>query len=191
MRTKLVSIIAGAALVLSLTTACQADSPDITSAKAEQLQSRVLAVTTAVSDGSLAKALELLIALEAELKAAAADGTVSKERQEQIEAAIAVVRADIQAAIDALAEPEPEPEPEPAPSPVETVTPDDDADEPDTETKDEKKAREAAEKAIEDAAKKAEDERKKAEEEAKKQAEDEAKKGEETPPATETPGSDG
>lgn len=189
MRTKLVSIIAGAALVLSLTTACQADSPDITSAKAEQLQSRVLAVTTAVSDGSLAKALELLIALEAELKAAAADGTVSKERQEQIEAAIAVVRADIQAAIDALAEPEPEPEP--APSPVETVTPDDDADEPDTETKDEKKAREAAEKAIEDAAKKAEDERKKAEEEAKKQAEDEAKKGEETPPATETPGSDG
>lgn len=189
MKTRLVSLVAGAALILSLTTGCQANSPDISSEKAEEFQTRVLGITTAVADGSYAKALDALTVLETELDAALADGSISKERQQRIEAALAVVRADVQAAIDALAEPEP------APSPVETVTPDDDDADEDTETDAEKKAREAAEKAAEKKAeeteKKAEDARKKAEEEAKKKAEEDARNNTETPPATEEPGSDG
>lgn len=187
MRTKLFSAVVGTVLVLSLTTACQAPSPDISSEKAEQLQSRVLAVTTAVADGGYAAALEALTVLETELDAAAADGSVSFARHQRIEAALALVRQDVQAAIDAAAKPTP------APTPVETVAPVDEGDdnddvEEDTETKDEKKAREAAEKALEDAAKKAEEERKKAEDEAKKKAEDEAKKqAEDEKKSTETP----
>ena len=187
MRTRLISVLACTVIVLGLTTGCSAAAPDITDEKAEQFQSRVLAVTSAVADGGYAAALEALTALQAELDAAAADGSLSFARHQRIEAAMALVRADIQAAIDAAAVP--------APTPQETTAPvqQQPAPEPDTETEAERKAREAAEKAAEkaaeDAAKKAEEDARKAAEEAKKKAEDEAKKNtpSETPPSTEEP----
>lgn len=182
MRNKVISVVAGAALVLGLTTGCQATPPDITEEKAAQLQSQVLAITSAVADGGYAAALDALTALQTELDAAAADGSLSFARHQRIEAAMAAVRADIQAAIDAQAVPTPAPS-----EPEETTAPVEQQPTPDTETDAEKKAREAAEKAAEDAAKKAEQEAKKAADEAKKKAEEDAKKATETPQPSEEP----
>ena len=196
MRKKLLASITGAALVLGLTAGCQAAPPDITPNQASAFQSQVLAITTAVADGSYAAALDALTTLETELDAAAAEGEISFARHQRVEAALAVVRADVQTAIDAL-------QPDPEPAPVETTDPDDDDDEeevapPDTETDAEKKTREAAEKKAADEAKKAAEELKKAEkkaadeakkkaEEAKKQAEKDAK---EKGPKEKGPGND-
>lgn len=188
MRNKLISVLAGASLVLGLATGCQASPPDISDETAAQFQSRVLAVSTAVADGGYAAALDALTALQAELDAAAADGSLSFARHQRIEAAMALVRADIQAAIDAQAVPTPAPTPT---EPEETTAPVEQQPTPDVETDAEKKAREAAEKAAEkaaeDAAKKAEQEAQKAADEAKKKAEEDARKSTETPPATEQP----
>jgi outer membrane biosynthesis protein TonB len=182
-RTKFFSSIAGATLVLLLTSGCQAAPLDIAPDEAKAFQSRVLTVTTAVADGRYAAAFETLAALETELDAAAAEGTVSFARHQRIDAAMAAVRADIQAAIDAQRKPEPAPV-EPAPVEEEEVT-------PDTETDAEKKAREAEEKAVEDAAKKAEEAKKKAQEEAaddaKKAAKEAKKKAEQDAKNTEDP----
>jgi outer membrane biosynthesis protein TonB len=185
-RKRLHSAVAGATLVLLLATGCQASPPELSPDDAKTFQSRVLAVTTAVSDGGYAAALEALQALETELDAAAAEGSVTFARHQRIKAALSVVRADVQAAIDAQAEPEPAPAPvEPAPPAEdegegegEEVSPD-----TDTETDAEKKAREAEEKtreaeekAAEEATKKAEETEKKAEE-ARKAAEDAKNRG--------------
>ncbi len=167
MTQKIVSMVVGAALILGLTTACQTQAPDIAAAQAKAFQSRVLTVSSSVADGGYAAALEELTALQTELDAAAAEGAVSFARHQRIAAALAVVRADIQAAIDAQA----------PPAPVETVTPvapPEPVAPVEEETKEEKKAREAAEKAAEEAA----DEAKRAAEEAAKKAEEERKKAE-------------
>jgi outer membrane biosynthesis protein TonB len=181
-RKRLHSAVAGATLVLLLATGCQASPPEISPDDAKTFQSRVLAVTTAVSDGGYAAALEALQALETELDAAAAEGSVTFARHQRIKAALSVVRADVQAAIDAQAEPEPAPAPvEPAPPAEdegEEVSPDTDT-ERDAEKKAreaEEKAREAEEKAAEEATKKAEETEKKAEE-ARKAAEDAKNRG--------------
>ncbi|SFN38055.1 hypothetical protein [Mycetocola miduiensis] len=188
MRKKLLSAFAGAALVLSLTAGCQTAPPDITSDQAAAFQSRVLAITGAVADGGYAAALEALTALETELDAAAAAGSVSFARHQRIEAAMTAVRADVQAAIDAQAVPEPEPAPipSPAPAPKKTTAPVPEETTPAPETDAEKKAREKAEDEAEDEARKAEEEKKKAEEKAaedareaeEKAAEDAKKKAE-------------
>lgn len=186
MRKKLFSAFAGAALVLSLTAGCQATAPDITADQAKAFQARVLAVTSAVAEGGYAAALEALTALETDLDAAAAAGDISFARHQRIEAAITVVRTDVQGAIDAQAEPEPAP----APAPTRTSAPvEEEAEEeatPAPETDAEKKAREAAEKAAEEIRKAAEEAQKeadekaaeevrKAAEEARKAAEEDAK----------------
>ncbi|WP_411720764.1 hypothetical protein [Mycetocola sp.] len=167
MRKKLLSAFAGATLVLSLTAGCQATAPDITTDQAEALQSRVLAVTSAVAEGGYAAALEALTALETELDAAAAAGDISFARHQRIEAAMSAVRKDVQAAIDAQSVPEP------APAPLETTDPVEEEEvAPAPETDAEKKAREKAEEAREEAAEKAEEAREKAAEDARKAAED-------------------
>jgi type IV secretory pathway VirB10-like protein len=175
-RTRLLSVLTGAALVLSLTTACQATPPDLAADQAKTFQSRVLAITTSVADGGYAAALESLTALETELDAAAADGSITFSRHQRIEAALFAVRADIETAI-AAPEPEPAPVEPTAPVEEEEVTP-----EPDTETDAEKKAREAAEKKAEEAQKKADEAAKKA---AEKAAEEEKKAAEEAEKAKE------
>ncbi len=169
---RILSAFVGAAVVLGLTTGCQAQAPDIAAEQAKAFQSRVLTVSSSVADGGYAAALEELTALQTELDAAAADGAISFARHQRIAAAIAVVRADLQAAIDAQAPPAPVETVTPV-APPEPVVPAPEEDN-DTETKDEKKAREAAEKAAEKAA----EEAKKAAEEAAKQAEEERKKAE-------------
>lgn len=111
-----------AATLLLLLAGCQTAPQDLSTDRAEQFQARVLAITTAVSDGSYAGALDELAALEADLNAAAADGTISFSRHQRIEAALSAVKADVQAAVDA----------EVAPAPAETPTPAPEEDEPDT-----------------------------------------------------------
>jgi outer membrane biosynthesis protein TonB len=177
-RKKLLSAFAGAALVLSLTAGCQSTALDIAPAQTEAFQARILAVTTAVAGGGYAAALEELTALETDLDAAAADGSVSFARHQRIEAAMNAVRADVQASLDA------QNAPEPAPAPVEPTAPAEEEEAPPApETDAEEKAREKAEKAAEEANKEAEEDRKKAEEkaaeDAKKAAEDAKKKAEE------------
>jgi outer membrane biosynthesis protein TonB len=195
---KLLPAFAGAVLVLSLTAGCQATPPDIAPDRTEAFQARILAVTSAVAEGGYAAALDALSALETELDAAAAAGSVSFARHQRIEAAMTVVRADVQAAIDAQAVPEPAP----APAPRKTAAPvEEEKATPDTETDAEKKAREAEEKAVEEANEKAEEERekaaekaaedsKKAEEKAKKAEEDAKKKAEEDAEKTSEPSGD-
>jgi outer membrane biosynthesis protein TonB len=190
-RKNLVSAVAGAALVLLIASGCQATPQDIAPDRAEAFQSRVLAVTTAVADGGFAAALESLTALQTELDAAAADGTLSFARHQRIEAAMDVVRADIQAAIEAQTVPAPEPEPEPEES---TAPVEEEEATPAPETDAEKKAREAAEKAAEEEAKKAAEDKKKADEKAaeelKKAAEEAKKKAERDATSTPTPSID-
>ncbi|MET0975316.1 MAG: hypothetical protein ABWX82_06585 [Leifsonia sp.] len=124
LRTMLVSTL------LVVLSGCQSAPSDLSPDQAEQLQTRVLSITTAVADGSYSGALDEVAALEADLDAAAAAGTVSFSRYQRIEAALATVRADVQAAIDAQV----------APAPTETATPvapvdDGDGDDDDDEKK--------------------------------------------------------
>jgi outer membrane biosynthesis protein TonB len=187
-RKKLLSAFAGATLVLSLTAGCQSTPPDITLDQAEAFQSRVLAITGAVAEGGYAAALDALTALETELDAAAAAGSVSFARHQRIEAAMTAVRADVQAAIDAQAVPEPEPAPAPAPekttAPVQEITP---APETDAEKKAREKAEEEARKAGEEERKAAEQSAEDAREAAEKAREDAKKKAERDAKNTETP----
>lgn len=175
MRTRLFSAIASAILVVGLTAGCQTSAPDLGAEQAKAFQARVLTASSSVADGGYAAALEELTALETELDAAAADGTVSFSRHQRIDAALSAVKADLQAAIDAQAPAEPAETVAPVVPTDETDTP------PDEETEAEKKAREATEKAAEEARKKAEEaakklaeEQKKADEKAKKDAEKDA-----------------
>ena len=119
LRTALVS-----ALVFGLS-GCQSAPSDLSPGGAEQLQTRVLSITNAIADGSYPGALDEVAALEADLDAAAADGTISFSRYQRIEAALTVVKADVQAAVDAQV----------TPAPTETATPvapvDDDDDDDD------------------------------------------------------------
>ena len=85
MRTRLFSAIASAVLVVGLTAGCQTDAPDLGAEQAKAFQARVLTVSTSIADGGYAAALEELTALETELDAAAADGTVSFSRHSRIE----------------------------------------------------------------------------------------------------------
>ncbi|MET1053502.1 MAG: hypothetical protein ABWX65_12765 [Mycetocola sp.] len=167
------------ALVIGLTSGCQAGTPDLGAAQAEAFQSRVLAVSTSVADGDYTTALQELTDLETELNAAAADGSVTFARHERIEAALVAVRADIQAAIDAATpaeETEPTTAPEDEPDEDEADEDEQDGSDPVTETEAEKKAREKAEKAAEEAQKKLEEAQKKAERDAQKKNERDAKK---------------
>jgi hypothetical protein len=115
----------------SALTGCQAAPPDYDAETAKAFQATVLSVTQAVADGELQAARDILVAFDTDLDKAAADGTVTFARHQRIDAALAVVLADVDAAIAAQA-PAPEPVVTPEPEPVtptepvtdEPVTPD-------------------------------------------------------------------
>ncbi|GGF04001.1 hypothetical protein [Mycetocola zhadangensis] len=130
-RGRLVTLAFGAILAGGALTGCQASPPDLNAETAKQFQSTVLSVTQAVADGDLQDARDTLVAFDAALEKAAADGSVSFARHQRIDAALALVLADVDAALAAQAPaPEPEvvpapvPEPEPTPEVTPEVTPD-------------------------------------------------------------------
>jgi hypothetical protein len=98
---------------------CVATSPDIQNATAQRLQSGVVAVADSSSGGDFTGALGQLVTLQNALAAATSAGTVSATRSVQIQAAIDVVREDLQAKLA--------PVPTVIPSPSPTVTPGDPA----------------------------------------------------------------
>jgi hypothetical protein len=101
-------------------TGCQSTAPDYDEETAAQFQLTVLDVTQAVADGDLQVARDTLISFDAELDKAAADGAVSFARHQRIDAALALVLADVDAALAAQA---PAPQPEVTPDPVSPTAP--------------------------------------------------------------------
>lgn len=109
---------ASVAVVIGLAGCAGGTEPDPTAAQAEAYRAQVVAIAETSASGDYAAALAELDAFEAELDAAVADGEVDADREQRIREAIALVRADLEAAIVETAEPEPEPEREPEPEPA-------------------------------------------------------------------------
>ena len=126
LRTRTVLVAATLLIAGSALTGCSGGEPELKAAAAKQLQSGVLTVTTAAADGDFATAQSALANVQADVLAAAAAGDVTKERSQEIQAAIKLVSADLEAAIDAETPPPteaPEPTEEPAPSEEPTTEP--------------------------------------------------------------------
>lgn len=112
-------LLAAPVVVVALLSGCAGPAADLDASTGRDLQSRVLVVANAAADGDTAGALAALDALEAQLAAAEAAGTVSATRAADIRAAIALVRADLSPAVET---PAPTPEPSSV-APVEPVSP--------------------------------------------------------------------
>lgn len=106
-------------VVVALLSGCAGPAAGLDASTGRDLQSRVLVVANAAADGDTAGALAALDALEAQLAAAEAAGTVSATRAADIRAAIALVRADLSPAVET---PAPTPEPSSV-APAEPVSP--------------------------------------------------------------------
>ncbi len=104
-----------ATILLALLAGCAQSAPSYSPEAASELQKQVLAVSEASAAGELEGTLTRLDELEAMANAARADESISAERHTAILAAIALVRADITAAITVRDTPPPAP----APAPVE------------------------------------------------------------------------
>ncbi|MGR0218497.1 hypothetical protein [Agromyces sp. ZXT2-6] len=125
MRTALAA--ASVATVLGLAGCAAEPEPDLTAVQAQAFRSQVVAIADTSSRGEYANALVALDALQAEVDRAAADGELDGEREQRIRDAMALVRADLEAAIAAIpSEPEPAPAPAPAPEPEPAPPPADD-----------------------------------------------------------------
>lgn len=105
--------IAAASVTLALVgglAACATES-DATAEQAQAYRAQVVTIAEYSAAGQYANARAALDALQAEIDAAVADGTLTGEREARIVEAIALVRADLDAAIAAATVPEPEPAP--------------------------------------------------------------------------------
>ncbi|RZU67016.1 hypothetical protein EV379_3391 [Microterricola gilva] len=110
----------GAMTLLPLA-ACTSSSPELDAPAATQLQSAVLLVTESSAAGDFAAALQQLDAVEAALLDASVDEQLSAARAARIHAAIMLVRADLEAAMEGdEATPAPD---ETTPTPDETSSP--------------------------------------------------------------------
>ena len=112
-----------AVVIFSVTLSGCASTPDaLKQATADQLQAGVRSVTTAASAGDFAGAQAALDSLQADLLAAASAGDVPGSRSAEIQSAINLVGADLDAAILASA-PTPKPTPTPTPTPTKESKP--------------------------------------------------------------------
>ena len=114
--------IAAASVTIALVgglAACTAE-PDLAAEQSQAYRAQVVAIAESSAAGDYAAAIAALDALQAEIDAAVADGTLTDDREQRIREAMTLVRADLDAAIAAATPPEP------APAPTEAV--DDDAD---------------------------------------------------------------
>jgi hypothetical protein len=110
-RATVAAVVLSAGVVLS---GC-AQAPSFDPDAAATFQERVLEVSTAASTAEFDAALQMVAELEVEVKDALARGLITPERHDSILAAIALVRADLEAAIAAQQPPPPPPAPEPEP----------------------------------------------------------------------------
>ena len=107
-------------------TGCATAPAQLKDSAAERLQSGVQDVTASAATGDLAGARSALGDLQADLLAAAAAGEVTGQRSAQIQSAINLVDADLDAAIEASKPVEtvaPAPEPIPTPTPTKDAKP--------------------------------------------------------------------
>lgn len=118
LHTRLAITLAGTALVIL--SGCAPQQPPLDSATADSLNATVVAVATAAEGDDPAGALAQLDALQGQLDAAVAGGSVTGERAAGIQWAIDLVRLDL-AALVALV-----PTETPTPTPTATEKPDDD-----------------------------------------------------------------
>ena len=93
-------VAAAVAIALGLGLAGCAAPPAYTTEAAGVLQSSVLAVTEAAAAGDPASGIARLDELQVAVDAQLASGGIDQARYDRISAAIALVRADLQAAID-------------------------------------------------------------------------------------------
>ena len=103
--------IAAASVTLALAgglAGCTAE-PDLAAEQSQAYRAQVVAIAEASAAGDFAGAIAALDALQAEIDAAVADGTLTDEREQRIREAMALVRADLDAAIAAATPPEPAP----------------------------------------------------------------------------------
>lgn len=132
--------VAAPALALSLVLAGCAAQPDLDAETGKQLQAEVASARTAFGNGDHAGVLATLDRLAANVEQGAAEGRISQARKAEILDAIALLRADAQAALP------PAPAPvTPAPAPQEEPEQDEDQegkDEPKGGGKDDKKKNE-------------------------------------------------
>ena len=112
MRTLPFRALAIGAVVLGALAGCAPTPTDMAASAAKQLQSAVAAVTQSAAGGDIPAAITHLDALEQRLREATASGDITADRSAKIEASIALVRADLTAAL---------PPPPPAPTPTVTV----------------------------------------------------------------------
>ena len=107
MKTRILTALVMVTLGAVTISGCAAQ-PELDGSVAGDLQSSVLLVATSAAEDDTASALEQLDALQKELDAAVADGSVAQERATTIQSAIDLVRADLDAieaaAADAKAE---------------------------------------------------------------------------------------
>jgi len=129
-----------AVVILSLTLSGCASAPDaLKQSTADQLQTGVQSVTAAASAGDLRGALAALDELQADLLRKVSAGEVTGSRSAEIQSAINLVGADLDAAIEAST---PAPPPVPAPEPTMSSKPgkgddNDDKDDKDNDNDDE------------------------------------------------------
>lgn len=83
--------------------------PEIAERQADAYRAQVVAIAEASAAGDYAGAVAALDALQAEVDAGVTDGTIADDREQRIAEAIALVRADLEAAIAAATTPEPAP----------------------------------------------------------------------------------
>lgn len=103
-RRSLVGVVLGAAVTAALLAGCAPSSSAYDDGAAEQLQQHVLAVSSASAEADWATAATRSMELEAAATTALARGEITQERFDAIMAALALVRADIEAAVAAAEE---------------------------------------------------------------------------------------
>ena len=98
------------ALSVALLSGCSREASDLHPSTAKELQSAVVGVAQSAADGNLSGALAQLDALESSLRQETAAGAITGDRSARIEAAIEVVRSDLE---ERLAASTPTPTPSP------------------------------------------------------------------------------
>ncbi|MDO8337375.1 MAG: mucin-associated surface protein [Microcella sp.] len=100
MTRRLISALGGGALLVGLLAGC-APTPSYDPTTAERLQQHVLAVSDSSAVGDWATTRTRLLELEASASTALARGEITQERFDAIMSALALVQADVDAAIAA------------------------------------------------------------------------------------------
>jgi len=103
MRQRISLGLAAAGIAAAAAAGCSPVPPELDPAASRELQSRVLAVTSAAAGGDPAAGLRSLDELVDHVTRAAADGEVSFKRHQSIMKAVETVRADLRSAVAAKA----------------------------------------------------------------------------------------